>query len=211
MAFGKPSKWGKFYPGSSKETPWTQHCHGRMFIDQEDAYTDMCANNNAPLVRGRDPLDPCRKPDPRFGPPPNLNKVSQPTQTGIRHIGFYSDTLPTHRKSGKALEVMRELNETLGHDLYDLKRCLLDTTSRLSALERVTPARNHTRCKTAMETTQRHRTRRKQIKPVLWDPNLQRSLPVQTASAVSTSRRSTHNYPMPATGPLGMMKHSQPR
>ena len=31
MYFGKPSLYGKFYPGSSHETPWVQHCHSRMY------------------------------------------------------------------------------------------------------------------------------------------------------------------------------------
>lgn len=208
--FGKPPKNGqKFYLGSSTETPWTQHLHARMFIDDEDTFTDMARKGLAPRIRARNPLNPYRQPDPVvWKPPPNIKKVSMPTSTGLRHIGPYHEHLPTHRKNEETYQLMREMNETLRHELGDVKRYLLDTSRRVAALESnaggITRSRGHSRAKTAMGSHRSHQDggkRRKvpQMKTALWDPVIKKSLPVSTPSTVYESQRGKHTYP---AGPL---------
>merc|ERR1712196_220456 len=133
--------------------------------------------------------------------------------TGLRHIGEYRDAVPTHRKTQETVNIMQDMNQTLGHELFELKKFLLNTTSRVAALEGSRSSRMQ-RSKTAVggERT-RASARRKLGKSILWDPSLQKSLPVQspTTRAKSTDismKDSQHRtYPI---GPLGMSKHAPP-
>lgn len=220
MFFGKaPASGDKFYQGASSENPWTQHLHARMFIDQEDTFTEMAKKGRAPKVRVRNPLDPYRLPDPLYmATPPNIKAVSQPTSSGLRHIGVFHEAVPTHRKNERTVDVMREMNRTLGRDLDDLKRYLLDTTKRVAALESAAPASVHSgriaRARTAMGISRGSarsrggpgvvavRGGRKRVKPMkaaLWDPILRKSLPVQTPDTISVEDRGRHTFPV---GPL---------
>jgi len=224
MSFGKaPADGNKFYQGAASETPWTQHLHARMFIDEEDTFADMARQGIAPGVRARNPLDPYRKPDPVSIPvPPNIKMVGQVGPYGLRPVQAYRDDLPTNRKIAQTYDIMRDMNHTLGSDLADLKRFLLATTSRVENLERSASLRggpggqSKRRSKSSVDNRHSHEARhggrsvsgrhsvsgrRKRVKPMksaLWDPNLLSSLPVQTPSTAFVTDRS-FTYPV---GPL---------
>lgn len=188
-----------------------------MFIDEEDVFTDMSRAGLAPKIRARNPLDPYRPPDDQAEPMVGIKQVSKPTETGLRHIGTYRSSVPTHRKSEETVNLMRDMNQTMGRELYELKKYLLDTTRRVAALEGgrgsdiAISRRKMQRSKTALGGERSVRGgrqsasregghgHRKPMKSNLWDPQLRRAQPVRTPSVAGYASQEPVTFP---PGPL---------
>merc|ERR1719272_1048996 len=125
MSWGKPSPWGKMYPGSSSASPWNQHCHWQSFSEKEDWCATKCSQNKDNFRRPRNPLMPSRPPD--IGndglPPMNVMRhVSLPTtETGLRAVPTFRAEPTDQDMVSTTNHILTDLNMMLTRELAGLK------------------------------------------------------------------------------------------
>jgi len=140
MSWGKPSQFGKFYPGSSEATTWNQHCHWKSFSEKEEWAAGKCEQAGASgFVRPRNPLMPNRPPDAGNDglPPVNVMRhVSLPMEsTGLRAVPTYRPPPDTGRMMQQTGTILTDLNSMLSRELIQLRGTVMDSNARLKHLQ----------------------------------------------------------------------------